>query len=159
MVVTTAGSPTGMAAVANATAAWDTAMNVLPWARFSPIDATSATPAISKICLDSRSSWRVSGVLTAACSGHQLLDGNLCQLSVPRHPGLDDHHRLQRGDSRRLTLLLQAHDRVEQRQQDACFKFLEPVEAADTGREQHNLHRIAVLTEEGVPAGLCHRQA
>jgi hypothetical protein len=28
-------------------------------------------------------------------------------------------------------------------------------EAADTGCEQNDLHRIAVLAEEGVPTGLC----
>jgi hypothetical protein len=67
MVVTTVGSPTGIAAMAKATAASKTAMNVSPRARFSAIDATSAMPAMTRICLVTRSSWRVSGVLTA-CS-------------------------------------------------------------------------------------------
>jgi hypothetical protein len=52
---------------------------------------------------------------------------------------------------------MQALDRVEQRQQDqqdARAELLERVEAADSCREQHELHRVAVLAEEGVPAGL-----
>jgi hypothetical protein len=32
--------------------------------------------------------------------------------------------------------------------------MLERVQAANAGREQHHLHRIAVLAEERVPAGL-----
>ena len=52
---------------------------------------------------------------------------------------------------------MQALDRVEQRQQDqqdARAKLLKRVEAADAGREQDELHRVAVLPEERVPAGL-----
>src|SRR5690349_21883048 len=51
---------------------------------------------------------------------------------------------------------MQALDRVEQReqdQQDAGAELLERVQAADAGREQHDLHRVAVLAEEGVPPG------
>ena len=74
MVVTTVGSPTGIAAMAKATAALKTAMNVSPRARFSAIDAISARPAITRICPVSRSSWRVSGVLVAcsACSSPEI---------------------------------------------------------------------------------------
>jgi len=68
MVVTTVGSPTGIAAMTKATAALKTAMNVSPRARFSAIDATSAMPAITRICPVSRSIWRVSGVVTSRCS-------------------------------------------------------------------------------------------
>ena len=68
MVVTTVGSPTGIAAMAKATAALKTARNVSPRARFSAIDATSAMPAITRICSSSRSIWRVSGVLTSCSS-------------------------------------------------------------------------------------------
>jgi hypothetical protein len=75
------------------------------------------------------------------------------------HPGLDDRHLLQGGDRRGgLALLLQALHRVEQRQQDqqqARAELLERVEAADVGREQHELHRVAVLAEERAPARLC----
>ena len=249
MVVTTVGSPTGIAAMAKATAASKTAMNVSPLARFSAIDVTSAMPAITRICPVSRSIWRVSGVLTACSSasmpeirptsvaipvavttnspaprvtlvfmyvmsvrspsgvsapchrlgalggrqalprqrglvdlqrgrrhqppvrghdiarldrddiaGNQLRGGDLRQLAVPPHLGRDDYHLLQRGDGRgRLPFLVQPLDRVEQRQQnqqDARSELLERVEAADAGRQQHELHRVAVLPEEGVPAGL-----
>ena len=70
MTVTTMGSATGIAAMAKATAALKTAMNVSPRARFSAIDTISARPAITRICCDSRSIWRVSGVLTfcSSCS-------------------------------------------------------------------------------------------
>ena len=68
MVVTTMGSATGIAAMAKATAALKVAMNVSPRARFSAIDATSAMPPITRICSDSRSICRVSGVLTSCRS-------------------------------------------------------------------------------------------
>ena len=48
MVLTARGSATGIAAMAKATAALKTAMNVPPRARFSAIDATSAMPAMLK---------------------------------------------------------------------------------------------------------------
>jgi hypothetical protein len=91
-------------------------------------------------------------------AGDQLPGGKLRQLAVPPHPGRDDHHLLQGGDGRGgLPLLMQALDRVEQRQQDqqdARAELLERVQAADAGREQHELHRVAVLPDECVPAGL-----
>ena len=91
-------------------------------------------------------------------AGHQLLGGDLGQLAIPSHPGLDDHHLPKGGDGRGgLPLLPQAHDRVEQRQQDqqeARAELPERVQAADAGRKQHDLHRVAVLAEERVPAGL-----
>ena len=54
--------------MAKATAASKTARNVSPRARFSAIDATSAMPAITRICSSSRSIWRASGVLTSCSS-------------------------------------------------------------------------------------------
>ncbi len=91
-------------------------------------------------------------------AGNQLPGGDLRELAVPPHLGLDDHHLLQGGDGRGgLPLLLQAFDRVEQRQQDqqqARAELLERIEAAETGGEQHELHRVLVLAEESVPAGL-----
>jgi hypothetical protein len=90
--------------------------------------------------------------------GNQLAGGDLRQLAVPPHPGLDDHHLLQGGDGRGgLPLLLQAHDRVVQRQQDqqqTGAELLERVQAADTGSEQHELHRVRVLAPERAPARL-----
>ncbi len=67
MLVTTVGSPTGIAAMAKATAASKTARTVWPQARFSAIDATSARPVITRTCSSSRSICRVSGVVTS-CS-------------------------------------------------------------------------------------------
>ena len=91
-------------------------------------------------------------------AGHQPPGGDLGQLAVPPHPGRDDHHLLQGGDRRGgLSLLPQAHDRVEQCQQDqqqARAELPERVQAADAGREQHDLHRVAVLAQERVPARL-----
>ena len=45
-----------------------TARNVSPRARFSAIDATSAMPAMTRICSSSRSIWRASGVVTSCSS-------------------------------------------------------------------------------------------
>ena len=91
-------------------------------------------------------------------AGDQLPGGDLRQLAVPPHLGLDDHHLLQGGDGRGgLPLLLQAHDRVEQRQQDqqqAGAELLERVQATDASGEQHELHRVRVLASERAPAGL-----
>jgi hypothetical protein len=91
-------------------------------------------------------------------AGNQLPGRELRQLTVPPHPGRDNHHLLQGGNGRGgLPLLMEALDRVEQReqdQQDAGAELLERVEATDACREQHDLHRVAVLAEEGVPAGL-----
>jgi hypothetical protein len=79
-------------------------------------------------------------------AGNQLPGGDLRELAVPPHPGLDDHHLLQGGDGRGgLPLLMQALDRAEQRQQDqqdARAELLERVEAADAGREQDDLHGV-----------------
>ena len=82
MVVTTVGSPTGIAAIAKATAALKTAMNVSPRARFSAIDAISAMPAITRICPVSRSIWRVSGVLTA-CSSFSMPEIRPTSVVIP----------------------------------------------------------------------------
>jgi hypothetical protein len=88
----------------------------------------------------------------------ELLGGDVRQLTVPPHPGLDDHRLLQGGDGRGgLPLLVQALDRVEQSQQDqqdARAELLDRIQAADAGREQHELHRVAVLADERVPARL-----
>src|ERR1019366_3654263 len=62
------GNCTGTAAMAKATAALNTVLKVSPRERFSAIDAISATPATSRSCFESRSSWRVSGVLTDRCA-------------------------------------------------------------------------------------------
>ena len=48
IVVTTAGSPVGMAEMANAMAAVNTTLNSLPRARLSTIETSSAMPAIDE---------------------------------------------------------------------------------------------------------------
>jgi hypothetical protein len=68
IVVTTVGNCTGTAAIAKATAALNTVLKVRPRARFSAMEAISATPATTRSCFESRSSWRVRGVLTVDCS-------------------------------------------------------------------------------------------
>jgi hypothetical protein len=61
IVVTTAGSPVGIAAIENATATVKTSVKLCPRAMFRTTEATSASPAIVTSCLVSLSSCRVSG--------------------------------------------------------------------------------------------------
>ena len=70
IVVTTAGRPVGMAAMAKATATVKTSVKLCPRIMFSATDATSARPAIVTSCLVSFSSWKVSGDLesSSCCS-------------------------------------------------------------------------------------------
>ena len=63
IVVTTAGSPVGIAAIANATATVKTSLKLCPRAMLIATEATSASPAIVTSCLVSFSSWTVSGDL------------------------------------------------------------------------------------------------
>ena len=78
-------------------------------------------------------------------AGDQLLGGDLRLLAVAPHPGRDDHHLLERGDGGfGLALLLQAENRVAQRQQeqqDAGSQLPEGVEAEDAGRDNGTGHR------------------
>ena len=67
IVVTTAGRPVGIAAIANATATVNTSVNVWPRAMLSTTEATSARPAIVTSCLVSFSSWTVSGDFDSVC--------------------------------------------------------------------------------------------
>ena len=67
IVVTTAGSPVGIAAIANATATVKTSVKLWPRAMLSTTEATSARPAIVTSCLVSFSSWTVSGDLLSSC--------------------------------------------------------------------------------------------
>ena len=61
IVVTTAGRPVGIAAIANATATVKTSVNDCPRAMLIATEATSASPAIVTSCLVSFSSWTVNG--------------------------------------------------------------------------------------------------
>ena len=64
-VVTTAGSAVGIADTEKATAARKRVSNGAPRSSPSVIEATSAKPAMIRICPVSRSSWTVSGVFSA----------------------------------------------------------------------------------------------
>ena len=66
IVVTTAGSPVGIAAIANATATVNTSVKLCPRAMFSTTDATRARAAIVTSCLVSFSSCFVSGDLESS---------------------------------------------------------------------------------------------
>ena len=61
IVVTTAGRPVGIAAIANATATVNTSVKFCPRAMLIATEATSARPAIVTSCLVSFSSCSVSG--------------------------------------------------------------------------------------------------
>ena len=67
IVVTTAGSPVGIAAIANATATVNTSVKLCPRDMLITTDATSARAAIVTSCLVSFSSCRVSGDFDADC--------------------------------------------------------------------------------------------
>ena len=62
VTVTTAGSPSGMAATARATAPSAASAKSAPWAIWSTNTRPTATPAIMARRLPRRSSWRWSGV-------------------------------------------------------------------------------------------------
>ena len=66
IVVTTAGSPVGIAAIANATATVNTSVKLCPRAMLSTTDATRARAAIVTSCLVSFSSCCVSGDLDSS---------------------------------------------------------------------------------------------
>ena len=68
IVVTTAGRPVGIAAIANATATVNTSVKLCPRAMLSTTDATSARPAIVTSCLVSFSSCTVSGDFDSSCA-------------------------------------------------------------------------------------------
>ena len=64
--MTTAGSPVGIAAIANATPTVNTSVKLCPRAMLSTTDATSASAAIVTSCLVSFSSCSVSGDLDSS---------------------------------------------------------------------------------------------
>ena len=100
----------------------------------------------------------VTGLDRHHIAGHELLRGNLLELSVTRHLGRDDHHLLQGGHGgRSLALLPQTQHGVEQGEQDqhdAGLQLPQRVETHDTAHHQHDLHRVRVLPHEGPPPRL-----
>ena len=87
IVVTTAGRPVGIAAIANATATVKTSVNVCPRAMLIATEATSASPAIVTSCLVSFSSWTVSGDFE---SSWRWSIPEMCPTSVAIAGGGDD---------------------------------------------------------------------
>ena len=88
----------------------------------------------------------------------ELLGRDLQELAAATDLRLDDHHLLQRGHRRRgLPLLVQAEHGVEKRQEEhveaRAVLVLRP-DAADPGDEQDDLHPVAVLAYECLPARL-----
>ena len=106
----------------------------------------------------------VAGLERDDVARHQLLGRDLPQLAVTPHAGLDDHHLLERRHrGRRLALLAEAEVGVEDGQEDqhdAGRHLLDRVDREDARDQQHDLHRVGVLPQEGVPArlGLLRRE-
>ena len=66
IVVTTAGSPVGMAAMANAIAAVNTVLNVSPRDMLRMIERATASPEMTRVWFVSFASCRVRGVVTSS---------------------------------------------------------------------------------------------
>ena len=100
----------------------------------------------------------VAGLERHDVAGNELLGGDVHALAVPAGVRMDQEHLLERGDALGgLALLVQAEDGVEHRQaddHDPGRPLLERDDADDRCAEQHELHEVAVLAEERVPAGL-----
>ena len=87
----------------------------------------------------------------------QLLHGHLGDLAVAHDPGLDDHHPLERGDAGlRLALLVEAHDGVEQGQEDErdAGPELTGQEEADRRRPRGARSASGPGTGAGTPASV-----
>ena len=91
-------------------------------------------------------------------AGHELLGRDVRALAAAADVRLDQQHLLERGDALGgLALLVQAEDRVEHGQaddHDAGRPLLQRDDADDRGAEQDELHQVAVLAEERLPARL-----
>ena len=94
-------------------------------------------------------------------SGHELLGGNVAQLTAAADVGHDHEHLLQGGDALgRLALLVQAEDRVDHghaEDDEARAELLQRDDAHDRRSDEDELHEVAVLAQECVPAGLLLR--
>ncbi len=74
IVVTTAGSPVGIAEIAKAIAAVKTVSKLSPRDRLSRIETRTAPPAMNRIWLVSFLSWTVSGVSASS------VDWSMCEM-------------------------------------------------------------------------------
>ena len=124
----------------------------------SPVSADSATSSVAAF------SSRPSAGTTSPASIETTSPGTSCSAGIwtssplAEDPRLDDHHLLERGDRRRrLALLIQAENGVEQRQEEqdeAGAELVQRPDAPDARDEQDDLHRVAVLAHERAPARL-----
>jgi hypothetical protein len=100
----------------------------------------------------------VAGLEAHDVARHQVLGRHLVDLAAPPDAGRDDQHLPQRGHALgRLALLAEPHDGVEhsQGEHDEPGRHVLEGHDADHGRpDQHQLHQVPVLAEEGVPRGL-----
>ena len=91
----------------------------------------------------------------------ELVHGHFAELAAAPDLGLDDHHLLEGRHARRgLALLVEAHRSVEERQQDqhdAGRELVRDEQAQNAGDEEDDLHRVAVLADERLPARLLLR--
>jgi hypothetical protein len=99
----------------------------------------------------------VAGLEAHDVPGHQVLGRDLHDLAVAPHAGGDDQHLPQRGDAfRSLALLVEPHQGVEDREaqhHEAGRDVLEGDDADDGRPDEHELHQVAVLAQERLPAG------
>ena len=104
----------------------------------------------------------VAGLDVDDVARDELVHGDLDELAVPADLGLDDHHALQgRCAGFRLALLVHGHPGVEQGQEDeedAGVELSWQEEADDARDQEHDLHRVAVLAQERLPAALLLRR-
>ena len=130
----------------------------LPTGRLSPVSAASATSSVAADSTRPSAGTTSPASISTTSPGHELLGGQLGELAVAAHARLDDHHLRQRRDRRGgLALLAEAEHGVEQRQQqdhDPGAGLLDRVDRDDAGGQEHDLHRVAELAQERVPARL-----
>ena len=100
----------------------------------------------------------VAGLEADDVTRHELLGRYFDQFTVPSHAGRHDQHLPQRGDALGcLALLVQPHHGVDDGETDddqTCRDFLEGDDADHRRTDEHQLHEVAVLPQEGFPAGL-----
>ena len=87
--------------------------------------------------------------------------GMSTQLAAAAHVRLDEQHLLERGDALgRLALLVQAEDRVQHGQaedHDARANSCSATMLTIAAPSEDELHQVAVLAQERLPAGLLLR--
>src|SRR5262249_7608463 len=103
----------------------------------------------------------VTGLEVDDVARDEVLARHVDDPAVPPRMRLDHEHLLKRRHAgRSLALLVEPEDRVEHREaddRDARAELLQGDHADDRRAEQDELHQVAVLAEEGVPAGLRSR--